>query len=630
MKLISLSATFGCLSKETLTFTDGLTLIEAPNGSGKSTWCAFLRTMLYGLDTRQRDRRGFPADKNRYRPWNGEAMEGLMVCEYEEKIIEVRRTSGGGVPMGEFSAVYRETGLPVPGLTAENLGEVLTGVGRDVFDRSVFLRQTNLAVTQSQELEKRMACLVSTGEEGVSWSQADEQLRAWQRRRRFQKTGLLPQLEQEEADLRMSLDQTMDLRQELAQIQARASALRRQKEHWDSRLSQETNQMQSASQQRRSDAAAELQAAEARLHSLQNQLRGFGDQDGRGEEELMEDMDDIRREIKTRRRLMTGFVVVAILLTLALAAIYVLPVYFPALADQLPLTIPVLPPVILAAAAGVFWLLVLFFLILKAVSDRRANNEWKKLMALLEEQQHAQSAHQRALEEAQIQREQAQRLFDAVDRQPVGGAFPPPEAELCRDSLYRAEQDIARLQGQLDAKGDPAAVDAQLDSVRERSAHLQRDYDAIEVALEVLRESEDQLHARFSPKLSDRAGEYLSRLTQGRYSQVGLTRTLEVTLREGEELTDRSLSLMSQGTADQLYLALRLAMADLVLPQPQECPLILDDAFITFDDARLALALDVLTDLAKERQVILFTCQGREARLLEGTEDVHTMALRSL
>ena len=189
---------------------------------------------------------------------------------------------------------------------------------------------------------------------------------------------------------------------------------------------------------------------------------------------------------------------------------------------------------------------------------------------------------------------------------------------------------IARLQGQLDAKGDPAAVDAQLDSVRERSAHLQRDYDAIEVALEVLRESEDQLHARFSPKLSDRAGEYLSRLTQGRYSQVGLTRTLEVTLREGEELTDRSLSLMSQGTADQLYLALRLAMADLVLPQPQECPLILDDAFITFDDARLALALDVLTDLAKERQVILFTCQGREARLLEGTEDVHTMALRSL
>ncbi len=37
-----------------------MTLIGAPNGSGKSTWCAFLRTMLYGLDTRQRDRKGAP------------------------------------------------------------------------------------------------------------------------------------------------------------------------------------------------------------------------------------------------------------------------------------------------------------------------------------------------------------------------------------------------------------------------------------------------------------------------------------------------------------------------------------------------------------------------------------------
>ena len=56
MKLISMTATFGCLAHETLTFSDGLTLIGAPNGRGKSTWCAFLRTMLYGLDTRQRDR----------------------------------------------------------------------------------------------------------------------------------------------------------------------------------------------------------------------------------------------------------------------------------------------------------------------------------------------------------------------------------------------------------------------------------------------------------------------------------------------------------------------------------------------------------------------------------------------
>ena len=58
-------------------------------------------------------------------------------------------------------------------------------------------------------------------------------------------------------------------------------------------------------------------------------------------------------------------------------------------------------------------------------------------------------------------------------------------------------------------------------------------------------------------------------------------------------------------------------MADLVLPTPDACPLILDDALLAFDDDRLAEALHLLTELAAKRQVILFTCQHREFFMLE-------------
>ena len=260
MKLRKLTATFGCLDGATLTFGPGLTLIGAPNGSGKSTWCAFLRVMLYGLDTRQRDRKGAPADKNRYRPWNGKPMEGLLECEHQGAVILLRRTSAGGVPMGDFSAVYQATGLPVPGLTADNAGEVLTGLSREVFDRSVFLRQTALAVTQSQDLEKRITDLVSSGEEDVSWSEANDRLKAWLHRRRFHKSGRIPLLEAEAAQLRQTVAQTAALRQDLAQQQARAATLRRQADHWDKRLSAETDKFQTVSQQRYAQAAAELDA----------------------------------------------------------------------------------------------------------------------------------------------------------------------------------------------------------------------------------------------------------------------------------------------------------------------------------------------------------------------------------
>lgn len=68
MKLRKLTATFGCLDGATLTFGPGLTLIGAPNGSGKSTWCAFLRVMLYGLDTRQRTAKGPPPTRTATAP----------------------------------------------------------------------------------------------------------------------------------------------------------------------------------------------------------------------------------------------------------------------------------------------------------------------------------------------------------------------------------------------------------------------------------------------------------------------------------------------------------------------------------------------------------------------------------
>ena len=49
-----MTATFGKLEHETLTLRPGLNIIEAPNEWGKSTWCAFLIAMLYGIDTRER------------------------------------------------------------------------------------------------------------------------------------------------------------------------------------------------------------------------------------------------------------------------------------------------------------------------------------------------------------------------------------------------------------------------------------------------------------------------------------------------------------------------------------------------------------------------------------------------
>ena len=137
------------------------------------------------------------------------------------------------------------------------------------------------------------------------------------------------------------------------------------------------------------------------------------------------------------------------------------------------------------------------------------------------------------------------------------------------------------------------------------------------MTLEALEEANGQLRARFSPALNQRAGELFSALTGGKYEEVTLTRELEASAREAGDIRPRRALTLSRGTVDQLYLAVRLAVCELALPGEDPAPLVLDDALSDFDDGRMALALECLRDLARTRQVLLFTCHSREQSWLE-------------
>ena len=106
-----------------------------------------------------------------------------------------------------------------------------------------------------------------------------------------------------------------------------------------------------------------------------------------------------------------------------------------------------------------------------------------------------------------------------------------------------------------------------------------------------------------------------------------LSRDFSLAAEPAEDVTPRSIQLLSQGAADQLYLSVRLAICDMVLPRDKAVPLILDDALVSFDNDRLHAALDYLLRESEKRQILLFTCQGREADYLTGRENATVLAL---
>lgn len=722
MDILHLTATFGRLERQELTLSPGLNVLYAPNETGKSTWGAFIRTMLYGLSTRER---GPLADKNRFAPWSGAAMQGRMdVSAAEGAYTLLRDTKRASSPMGEFSCTYTGTATPVAGITVQNAGEALLGVPREVFERSAFIGQNALAVDQDAELERRIAALITTGEEDTSYSQSYERLKKQLNRRKHNKTGLIPALEREIDDLQLSLRdlgaleaQARQAQDALDELEQQAAALRQQAAQWQA-LEQQSRAAEYAKAAQNADKAARraslleesaaglpdgqgLALLEGQAAALQEDLSGLAQQ-RREAEQARQAAESAREalashplypadEVGLRRRAdaIAPEKAPTVLLPIFTAGIIVISgvLAFLFRADPLPFWI-----FTAMAALGIVTTTAAVTLRRRAIAERQkfAESQRAKLEAQIAEYLPLRE------QEARLQAE-ARRLDDAADgaedtcRRRLAGllaqvrTFEPAvtdlsgtqialasvrrrlteltaarqqarEAALYRDALQKPDRPVAtaavpsvpalskedvdtelvRVQARLTAErsrldtltGHIRSLDRssdlqdQLAQKREQLSSLQAEYDAIALAMDALTRANTTLQNRFSPALGARAAEIFSAITAGRYDKVLLSRDFSLSAEMSGDPVGRSIRLLSQGAADQLYLAVRLAICDMVLPAEKRVPLILDDALVSFDDDRLRAALDYLLAESEKRQILLFTCQKREMNYLSGRKNV--------
>ena len=196
-----------------------------------------------------------------------------------------------------------------------------------------------------------------------------------------------------------------------------------------------------------------------------------------------------------------------------------------------------------------------------------------------------------------------------------------------RGQLSAARSTADQLSGRLHAGGDPVVLQSEAARLENEIHTLETEYDAIAMAMEVLDQANTTLQNRFSPALGRRAAEIFRAMTADRYGSVTLDRSLHLTAETTADGLYRDASLLSAGTVDQLYLAVRLAICDLVLPNEDPAPIVLDDALSNFDDARAHAALRWLKDAARNRQILLFTCQSREASFFASDPEVSIQRL---
>ena len=703
MIIHSMTATFGKLEHETLTLKPGLNILSGGNEWGKSTWCAFLAAMLYGVDTRTKTTKNNLSDKEHFAPWSGSPMSGRMEITWQGRNITIERKSAGRAPMGKFRAFETDTGIPVTELTGENCGEKLLGVERSVFVRTGFIRFRDMGVTDDEALRRRLNNLVTTGDENNSADFLSKNLRDLKNRIRYNRTGLLPQ---EEAQR----DQLEQRKQELEQLDKQCGDIRRRMDEVeDWRVALENHRMALAWEDAQEDARKVARAKQARedarhrfedlsalcqalpeketvrdlldeIQRLENKLRDLEEQlrqlpplpppedlppqfDGLSSHEAL----DWAKTDADRYHALQGkksFLWIFALVLIG-AGVLMLKAYS--------------TPGLICCGVGlvllVWWLVEQLFRSreIRRLEEFYGSGNTEQWLSLA--RQYARGLEQRqrdpnestpeqreleekiqelksnidkatqgqSLEQCKADWEAALSTWNAFEEtmadyrlsqehldvlQSMARTAPAPEFPDrleynegdtirllydCSQERRRLENLLGQYQGKREAMGADEEITVQLTKSYARIRELEQKWQALTIAQEALAEAQNRLQRRFAPKIVRRAEELMGRMTGGRYRRLSLGEDFSIRAGAENEDTLQSLLWRSDGTVDQLYLALRLAVSAELIP---EAPMILDDALVRFDDQRLKAALDILKDESESRQVILFTCHSREANMV--------------
>ncbi len=237
--------------------------------------------------------------------------------------------------------------------------------------------------------------------------------------------------------------------------------------------------------------------------------------------------------------------------------------------------------------------------------------EWQRLQALLDGRA-LQDLEDAATADAGAAAQLATELGDAVDapRQPVT-ELEAAVARLREELLAEASRTDA-LRGNLEARRDalPGVSEAEESVLATRAelARVETLADTLDRTLTLLRSAEERVHRSLAPVLAAAIARWLPVVCQGAYEEVSVDPAdLSVTVKEAATGKWREARLLSEGTREQVYLLLRVAMAEHLVTNGEQAPLLLDEVTVQSDQVRKAQLLDVLHRISAERQVVLFT-----------------------
>jgi uncharacterized protein YhaN len=170
----------------------------------------------------------------------------------------------------------------------------------------------------------------------------------------------------------------------------------------------------------------------------------------------------------------------------------------------------------------------------------------------------------------------------------------------------------------------PAEIEEDLAGAEQKAAALTLNRKALTLALDEIRKLARLQQEVCAPQLNRIVEERFLQICPGRYEEVKIDPDFHIQVREPGTPELRPAESLSRGTQDQIYLAVRFGIIELLGNEQEPCPCLLDEPFVAYDHERMCAAFRILEQEAARRQLILFTCRDdvRDQALQHGARHI--------
>lgn len=607
---------FGKFNHKNVSLEPGLNIIYGENEAGKTTLHTFIRGMLFGIE-KQRGKASGRDVYSKYEPWeNPSNYQGIMRIENDGTNYRIERNFNREHRL--FRVINEDEGIE---LTEEQIEELFAGLDESCYYNTISISQlgsvtdkelevilknyaANLGATKSMEIDikeafsdldiqkKKIITENKIGEEDIikkSVKLTTEQLEITER----EQHKIISSIEQKKENVNHLLEKKKELS---ALDKKRLEELAKQNERKD-KLYQDaisyTNEVEKYSNQ--------LEQIKNHKKELESSLL----EKGIDSHETMEALMD---KIMNKSNMPVTFVILALAFVGAAIGFVVGNLQFITIKEYY------MRPAICMGIAFILFVLAIIRYCFKKKHKKRKFETLKELRLTsdkLEAAKHEEIYVRRQLETKQEALNQTQEIIKQEENTQVSSDDYSDEIREIEAQERTLNDGVSKAQFALEQKKEnEIELEKRIEELKRRLENIKKakeEIHAIEEAKRNIEEIANEIRSSFGKRLNKQASYYMSKITNGKYDNITIDERLNITINNKKSLIPSSR--LSKGTIEQMYMALRLAAADIIFEKDKK-PILLDDAFVMYDNKRMGNTLKFMAESME--QVILFSCHTRE------------------